>query len=180
MLLYLFALSRNGETLFGDQELVPAGVLYVPARTALVDGSRNTDPAAVAQEQEKQLRRQGLVLDDPAVIDAMEEAQDGKYRYLPLSSRSRDCLVNEAQMGELDEYVTQVLREAAAQVAGGNIDADPYWRDASHNACQWCEFRAACHFEECLGDTLRRRRGKRAAEFWAWMEDRMRGERDGN
>ena len=145
-----------------------------------MDGSRNTDPAAVAQEQEKQLRRQGLVLDDPAVIDAMEEAQDGKYRYLPLSSRSRDCLVNEAQMEELDEYVTQVLREAAAQVAGGNIDADPYWRDASHNACQWCEFRAACHFEECLGDTLRRRRGKRAAEFWAWMEDRMRGERDGN
>ena len=50
MLLYLFALSRNGEALFGDQQLVPAGVLYVPARTALVDGNRNTDPQDVAQE----------------------------------------------------------------------------------------------------------------------------------
>lgn len=180
MLLYLFALSRNGEALFGDQTLIPAGVLYVPARTALVDGSRNTDPQAVAQEQEKQLRRQGLVLDDPAVIDAMEEAPDGKYRYLPINSRNRDCLVNAEQMQELDEYVTQVLRQAASQVAVGNIDADPYWRDAQHNACQWCEFRSACHFEECLGDTLRRRRSKRAVEFWNWMKDRMGGGDHGN
>src|SRR5699024_8419833 len=39
MLLYLFALEREGKALYG-REIVPAGVLYLPARDAVVAGSR--------------------------------------------------------------------------------------------------------------------------------------------
>lgn len=167
MLLYLFALRREGSGLFGGKEIVPAGVLYVPARNPLVDGERGMSDREVADAQSRQLRRQGLVLADSEVLEAMEHAGES-YRFLPIGEGSgrNDYLVTAEQMDALEEYVDGALRRAAAEMAEGNIDADPYWRDGQRNACRWCDYKAACHFEECCGDRARRRKGIRAAEFW--------------
>ena len=173
MLLYLFALAREGERVFGPGEIVPAGVLYVPARTPLVDGERGMSDEDVQKARDKLLRRQGLVLDKPEVLAAMEHAA-GSYRFLPIST-GRSCgdyLVSPDQMDALDEYITAALRRAAGELAVGNIDADPYWHSADKNPCRWCDYKAACHFEEGCGDARRFRRGVKAAEFWQWMKDR--------
>ncbi len=174
MLLYLFALSREGERVLGPGEVVPAGVLYVPARTPLVDGDRSMTDQEVRRARDRLLRRQGLVLNDQAVLSAMERAEGGEYRFLPVGTGrgGSDCLVTPDQMDALDRYITGALAAAAGELAAGNIDADPYWRGADHDPCRWCDYRAACHFEEGCGDARRFRRGVSAKEFWQWMSQR--------
>ncbi len=181
MLLYLFALSREGKGLFGPEDTVPAGVLYVPARTPLVDGERGMSDGEIQKSRDRLLRRQGLVLDDPDVLAAMERPA-GEYRFLPIGAGKGglDYLVTPEQMDALDEYITRALRAAAGELAAGNIDADPYWQGADKNPCRWCDYRAACHFEEGCGDRRRYRRGVRAAEFWAWLAQREEEEQDGH
>jgi len=181
MLLYLFALSREGQRVLGPGEIVPAGVLYVPARTPLVDGERGMSDEDVRKARDRLLRRQGLVLDDPQVLSAMERAE-GAYRFLPVSAGrgGTDYLVSAEQMEALDGYITDALRAAAGELAAGNIDADPYWRGADKNPCRWCDYRAACHFEEGCGDMRRSRRGVSAKEFWQWMKDREEGDGHGH
>ncbi|MBD5119087.1 MAG: ATP-dependent nuclease subunit B [Clostridiales bacterium] len=178
MLLYLFALSREGERVFGSDEIVPAGVLYVPARTPLVDGERGMTDEDIQRSRDGLLRRQGLVLDDPAVLSAMEHAA-GAFRFLPVSTGrgGGDYLVTPEQMELLDGYITDALKHAAGELAAGNIDADPYWRGADKNPCRWCDYKAACHFEEGCGDARRYRRGVKAAEFWNWLAQK---EEDGH
>ena len=178
MLLYLFALSREGERALGPGEIVPAGVLYVPARTPLVDGERGMTDQEIRRARDGLLRRQGLVLDDPAVLSAMEHAA-GAFRFLPVSAGrgGGDYLVTPEQMELLDSYILSVLKRAAGELAAGNIDADPYWRGADKNPCRWCDYKAACHFEEGCGDARRYRRSVKAAEFWRRMENR---EEDGH
>ena len=180
MLLYLFALTRGGERVLGPGESVPAGVLYIPARTPLVDGERGMTDEEIQRSRDRLLRRQGLVLDDPEVLSAMERAQ-GAYRFLPVSGGrgGSDYLVTPEQMDALDRYITQALHDAAGELAAGNIDADPYWQGADKNPCRWCDYRAACHFEEGCGDRRRYRKSLRAAEFWSWMEKREEGSDDG-
>mgnify|MGYP001035389379 CR=1 FL=1 len=175
MLLYLFALSREGA--LGPGETVPAGVLYVPARMPLVDGERGMTGEEIQTARDKLLRRQGLVLDDRSVLSAMERTQ-GEYRFLPVAAgrNGGDYLVTRSQMEALDRYITGALRRAAGELAQGNIDADPYWHGADKNPCRWCDYRAACHFEEGCGDVKRYRRGVGAKEFWLWMAQREEDE----
>ena len=175
MLLYLFTLTEDGKTLFGDRELVPAGVLYLPARDLPVGGSRTMTEEERQKKVDEQLRRKGLVLDDAAVGSAMERGEAG-FRFLPLTmNKSGDtggeALVSAERLGKLERHTRQILRDIAAELAAGNIAADPFWQGPQHNACQWCEYAAACQFREGRGDDRRRWLPKVGAEaFWEGLE----------
>jgi ATP-dependent helicase/nuclease subunit B len=78
MLLYLFTLGKAGRERYG-YEIVPAGVLYVPARDVLVKSPGNISDDEILESKTKNLRRSGLILDDPDVIDAMENGETPKY-----------------------------------------------------------------------------------------------------
>ena len=164
MLLYLFALEENGGRVFGPEPIVPAGVLYFPARDPLVDGQRDITDEEIAKLRDKDLVRRGLVLGEETVLSAMEHTAGG-YRFLPVD-RKGDYLATAEQMERLRALVSESLARAAEELAEGDIDADPFWRGPRENACQWCDFSAACHFEEACGDKRRWQRSVSAKEFW--------------
>ena len=175
MLLYLFALTRHGRH-FGPEPVQPAGVLYIPARNPLVDGDRDMTQDQVEAARSRALRRQGLVLGEEPVLEAMEHENGGR-RFLP---QGAEFQVSREQLDELDRFITRILRQTAGQMAVGNIAADPFWRDGEHNACRWCDFRAACHFEPECGDSVRYRRRLEGKEFWRWLSQQEGGEQDGH
>ena len=57
---------------------------------------------------------------------------------------------------DLKTDINALLREIGQELAAGNIAADPFWRGPEHNACQWCAYAAACHFEEGKGGDRKR------------------------
>ena len=85
MLLYLFTLKEEGQMLFGGHEIVPAGVLYTPAREPMLRCARDTEPEKIEKALKKELRRSGMVLEDPAVLQAMEHSALESPCYLPIA-----------------------------------------------------------------------------------------------
>lgn len=150
MLLYLFALQREGGELFEGREIVPSGVLYFPARDVLIKSSRGITSEELRAAMDKELRRSGMLLSDPEVLKAMEHGALEKPRYLPLSIDKEGSITKGVataeQLGKLSKYLDKLLERIAREMRGGNIDADPCWRGEQDNACTYCEFASACHF----------------------------------
>lgn len=177
MLLYLFTLKDEGKALFGGKDIAPAGVLYLPARDVTVKGSRSMSDAERQKMVDKELTRKGLVLDREDVIAAMEPGTEG-FRFLPLrvlksGSVTGDALVTAERLGKLEKHTRKILEDIAAELAAGNIAADPFWRGEQHNACQWCDYAAACQFREGKGgDRKRWLPTVKSAEFWQRLEEK--------
>ena len=177
MLLYLFTLEREGSALFDGRELVPAGVLYLPAREAVVAGSRSMTEEAVRRAVDRELKRRGLVLDEPTVLEAMEHPGEEGFRFLPVKLSAKtgnitgEALVSAERLGKLEKHIRRILDEIGSELAAGKITADPYWRGPEQNACKYCDYVSACHFEPGRGSDLRRWLPKvKGEKFWEQLE----------
>ncbi len=177
LLLYAFALEDHAEA-FGGLTPVPAGVLYLPARDVLISGSRSMSDQTLQKLVDKELTRRGLLLNDPAVLEALEQPGEGGPRFLPvrLSSKtgafSGEALVSAEQLGHLRRHVQNILKEVCRSLQQGQVRADPYWRSPTRHACLYCDFAEACHFDERLGEDRRRYiPSQKNSEFWAYLEE---------
>lgn len=178
MLLYLFTLEEEG--LPGVEEpIVPAGVLYLPAREEHLTGSRSMDEASRRKALDAKLRRSGLILNDPAVVEAMEHVPLGsEARFLPVRVSRRtgaisgEALASAAQLGKLRRHIRRILRDIAREVGGGSIQADPWYRDDQRTACRWCDFASACHFEDGRGgERARYLYPVKGTRFWEQLDE---------
>ena len=176
MLLYLFTLEKNGAARYG-KEIVPSGVLYVPARDVLVSAPERLSDEDIVKEKAKRLRRSGLLLAEDDVLHAMEHGNAPQY--LPVSVNrageyTGDALASAAQLGELSQFLEKTLTDMARELRHGSIAADPWFKTEQDNACRTCDFYDACRFSEKT-DGWRFKASLKAPEFWARLE---KGEED--
>lgn len=178
MLLYLFTLEEKG--LPGERrQIVPAGVLYLPAREERLSGSRTMEEETRRKALDAKLRRSGLILNDPNVVDAMEHVPLGsEARFLPVKvskktgAISGDALASAVQLGKLRRHIQRILRDIAREVGGGCIQADPWFRDEQSTACRFCDFACACHFEDGRrGERSRYLYPVKGTEFWEQVDE---------
>ena len=95
--------------------------------------------------------------------------------FLPLSlSRNGSIssgVATAAELGKLGLYVDRLLARIAAELRGGNIDADPCGYSEQDNACTYCEFAAACNFPDGdENDRLELIQPVTPQEFWAHVD----------
>lgn len=167
MLIYLFALSENGERVF-NRKLRPAGVLYVPARRPILPAAvKPGEDEAEARRRDEQ-RRKGLLLADSDVLEAMEHC-GGSPVYLPFGLDKEGNLTGDLAGREdfklLQRHVQRTLSAMAEGLAGGAVDPNPIVRGTEYSACAWCDFAQVCH-RASGGVQERPMRKTEREEFW--------------
>ena len=172
MMLYLFALGKYGDRLYG-REVVPAGVLYVPARDSVLSIEGNESDADIAKKRTGALRRSGFILNDPDVIAAMEHGDDPAY--IPVKVKTGkypfDPFFSAEQMGLLARRIDETLRDMASELRAGSIAADPYYRSQQENACINCDYFDACRFADGEnGESMRSTPRLTATKVWNILE----------
>ena len=171
MLVYLFALEKNGKQLFGEP-VRPAGVLYFPARLDVLSQSGRITPQQAEQERRKALRRKGLLLDDERVLQAMEPCQD-KPQYLPYQyakdgTRKGD-LATCTQIQRLEDFVYSSIAHMGDEILDGKVAPNPYSRGPEQTPCRYCAFYSVCHVRSG-GAPVRNLAKTDAEEFWRILE----------
>ena len=171
MLIYLIALQKYGAARYGAQP-ISAGVLYVPAR----EDMERVDPGSPEQAEKARIaqrRRKGLVLDDKALLEAMEENTDAP-QYLPVQMKSgalQGDLATQEQLALLERFVQRTLAGMTDRMLRGDVTPDPIFRGPQRSSCQYCDFAAACHKDSCEHKN-RYIAAVRAKNFWEELERR--------
>ena len=148
MLIYLAALCENGAKRYG--KFRPAGVLYMPANRPSVPAERGAEENALTGKAERQLRMDGLILDDPDIITAMDRGGGGKYVPVALKDgvpAKRDHVVSPKELEAVMVSLKRCIAEMASELRKGNVPALPL-NGARADACGWCPYRAVCGREK--------------------------------
>lgn len=148
MLIYLLSLWQNGGERYGS--VIPAGVLYLPAKLPVVRLSRDADAAALEREQLLTMKMNGLILDDPEIVEAMEADAAGLFIPARLDKKTGRLakgasVASLQQFGLLKQRIQRLLTSMAETLCRGDIAALP--AGGSVDGCEYCDYRAVCGHE---------------------------------
>ncbi len=142
MLVYLFSIQQGGK---GElSETIPSGVLYMPAKNSVLKMERDESPEEVAEAQKKSFRMNGLLLDDPAVLNAMEPGLGGFYIPAKMGKGGPSgSLASLAEFGVIKKHIDSLLIGIANELSEGKIAALPYRKNSS-SPCDFCRYKGIC------------------------------------
>jgi ATP-dependent helicase/nuclease subunit B len=173
MLLYLFTLEDKGEPILGAHA-VPAGVQYFPARVPVLSADGRLSDEEAVQAREKEWKRKGLLLADNEVLRAMEP-EDAPHRLSCKWNKSGELtgdVADRQQLKMLKAYLFRILGRMTDDIAAGNVEANPYTRGTSHNACTYCPYGAVCSKADVKG--RRNYQSMSSDKFWEEIGKEMK------
>lgn len=188
LLIYLYAIREDGLQRYRDKleadlsEIVPAGVLYVPAREPVLDGADVGEGEDLTALRLDALRRSGLLTANVDILHAMEHGVEGKSALLPFQIKTpaptKKCpdpepkvsgaLVQLEEFGKLARYANKKLLEMGQQLQQGKVPIKPSMYERK-SPCDYCDFAAACHFDPTAGDRYRELAKLKDGEVWEKM-----------
>ena len=151
MLLYLYCISLSETKRYGEN-VVPAGVLYIPVRRPEVKDVVLGDD--IAQKSENSLlsafKGDGLLIDDMDVLNAMDKGITGRFIPAQLSAQGgfnklRSKVESLEKMGQLLDKAASVSGKLATMMYDGNIQTNPYKKVMS--SCEHCDYKAVCRID---------------------------------
>ena len=153
MLIYLYAICENGTERFG--EIVPAGVLYLPAKSIEDKLPRNAQPQDISEARLRNSRMHGVVLDNTDAILGMDSTVSGNF--IPVTAGKNGAftgnLLTAQEFSALKEKVDGNLTDLGTLLHGGVIPVLPAHSGNQNMACTYCDYAAVCGYEN--GDATR-------------------------
>ena len=144
MLLYLFAIKANGKERYGN--VVPAGILYVPAKSASGRIGRDVDEDSLRKDVIKEGRMSGLMLDDDRVTHATDIEHTGSVVAVNRSGLYEN-LISLTQLANLERIVTDTVRQMGDKLHLGLIPAEPKFGGTYKLPCNYCVYADICLHE---------------------------------
>ncbi len=192
LIIYLYALQEKGLARYRARltrelnEIRPAGVLYVPVRDTIPDAARGEEDQTLEVMRQRALRRSGLLSDDIDLLQCMEKGLAGEGKFIPVRIKVSKPTKKEPEptpelavtssvaslerFGRLARYTQKKLIEMGQELLAGSVDADPAVQ-GNVSQCEWCDFRAACRFDESAGDRCRMLKQWKDTEVWEKLEE---------
>ncbi len=145
MLLYLCSINSNGKQRYGNT--APAGILYMPAVSPSLSAGKAVKDKDIENKLNKDLKMNGLLLDDIKVIKGMEKS--GKGNYIPVKIQldtpvSKSSLATLEQFGKIFKIIDLTIAEMGKDLYNGRIEASPV--KGAYDPCKYCPYDSVCAY----------------------------------
>lgn len=138
-----------------NPNVFPAGMFYFRIQDPVLKYKPGEDAEGLMERRFREMGFQGILLDDPAVMDSFdrEARQKGKSELFPIEYKkdgtpaARSGIVSGEDFRTITEYARRKAASCADRIMRGYAAVRPY-RTGNESACTWCPYRAVCGFDE--------------------------------
>lgn len=132
----------------------PAGVFYFRIKEPMEDFSgKEADMDMLQKEIRKSFKLDGVMIDEPQVVEAIAGAFSGYSEIVPvkatkegIKNTGKEGLLTEEEFENLREQVGQRVHEACKALLDGCIDVYPM-KTKDRSACTYCRYKGICRFD---------------------------------
>ncbi|TWT27959.1 helicase-exonuclease AddAB subunit AddB [Planomicrobium sp. CPCC 101110] len=149
---YLDVALTHSERWLGEPA-EPAGVLYFHMHNPMLKLTKLMTSEELEEEVAKSFKMNGLVVEDPAVIYAMDEEIEGFSNIIPVRmnkkgeiSKSQSKTVMKEDMEMIRKFVRNKHQSAGNGILEGDTRIIPY-KVKEDTPCQFCSYRSICQFD---------------------------------
>lgn len=146
MLLYLISLWRNGK---GEYEnIIPAGVLYFPAKMSAVKyDSRDSDELSRKEARYKAGKMNGMILSEYDMVFHMDK--EGRGLFIPITVDKRNGKISGKfidldTLSKLGEKMDEIIKNTGDSIHSGIVHASPVCGSNYTDVCDWCDYAEVC------------------------------------
>lgn len=167
LVLYMNAVLEIEEKKANGKPVIPAGMFYYSLKDPLIDWEKDQD---VEEQILRKLQMDGYVNGDHHIIEHMERDLPAKCRSIPVTRTKSGYsayskIMDTESFQNIQKFTMDKIKEAGNEMMEGKISIAPY-RRKKETACDFCEFREICHFDERV-DQYRDLEEKQAKELLA-------------
>ncbi len=154
--IYMGAVLEKLQDKYPNATLHPAGMLYYKATNEFVDSAKPSE-----EDRLKQNQMTGYILDDKEFFEAFDSTfvagDDSKKKSSVVNltlkkdgaaNKQGSSVLPEEDMHTLMDYSYAVAAETATNILEGKFDCRPAKEGATIVGCEYCDFKAVCHFDE--------------------------------
>ncbi|MBO7303221.1 MAG: exodeoxyribonuclease V subunit gamma, partial [Clostridia bacterium] len=153
MLLYLYAICKNGKTFIKDvtndeeiTEIIPFGVTYLSSNISALKLTEYESDEAITAAAEEKLSRSGITLNDLDVLTAANHELDPAFllgvKLSQSGTLSGKALVTSDKFKEIFTELEAVITKIADNLESGIITAKPI--KSASSPCEYCTSKPIC------------------------------------
>ena len=157
MLLYLSMLCNTPGSKFceklglqGKDAPSPAGIMYLSANVPMLRSEKFEDEDTVCKNAENELKRSGLLLSNPEILEAMNHEFSRKFLagiYKTKDGIKGDALTSDEKFEEIFSEMNNTIKAITAKLREGKAGATPL-RYGSNDPCEYCKMKPVCRKDE--------------------------------
>lgn len=179
LLIYLDAILTELEENI-EKEALPGGILYFKLDDPILKVKKDLSDKEIEEKIMKQLKMNGLLLDDIQVIREMDREMEKSSDIIPVSVNKDGTFSKSSSVATLEQfqllrkYVKNTIASLCEEILEGNISLSPC-KSKTRDSCKYCVYSSVCQFDVSIkGNRYRVINEKKEEELWQEIEKKVK------
>ena len=139
-----------------DKKVIPCACFFYEIADPIPEGSAIENPLERRERIHKELRVQGLILENDEVLKHLDSTQEAESLVIPVKYKKNGELASASQTATAEQFelirqfTDAKVRKIGQDILNGKIDINPVMEQSAQSSCQYCAYKGICGFDKKL------------------------------
>lgn len=139
-----------------DKKVIPCACFFYEIADPMPVGDTTENPLERRERIHKELRVQGLILENDEVLKHLDSTQEAESSVIPVKYKKNGELASTSQTATAEQFelirqfTDAKVRKIGQDILNGKIDINPVMEQSAQSSCQYCAYKGICGFDKKL------------------------------